>query len=813
MKETIIKNVIKRDGTIEPWQVRKLANWQEWCTEGKVEWTPIFEKVTSKLKEIETTRDIQLAFIAAFLELKTWEGNKAAGKLYSTVVAKDIFAQGVPTIKELHSLLVQKGLMKDLGYSDQEYEQIEKIINHSNDFKLAHFQIKQTVQKYALQDRSTKTIYETPQFVDMRLAMGMAENESSFNKIKEVENFYYHFSSNLVNNPTPNYMYIGTKRSSSPSCCVYVMGDSLDSISAAHHIAEVMAAGGAGLGMATKVRAEGEKIRGGELVHFGKRKYIEPHSKLAIENTAAGRSGALNVGFSVYDPDFNYMIMAQNPRTPLNARNRNAHITVQDNVFFAKLVARDESFVPWSTNSAPNLWDAMLSGDNERFEKEYYIYEQANQDKAKVKARDVLLKWKRQWNEVGTVYGCDIGELNRHTPFRDRINNTNLCTEIALANKEYEHITQLYQTKCFGSATAIVEDKSLINKIDIDLNKVYTKIRHGIKRDVIGYCLLEDDIVKVDGREVRIISHDIKQEPETALCNLSGIILSNFLDKSDNDYYQAALVALKSIDYTIHSTTFKLPHVGWTAKNRLNAGVGTMGLATWLARKNLRYDTRVGLSEVHRVMERHMYMLIKASIQLGKERGNAPWIDKTKWVDGWTPLDTYNRNIDNYHDAELQYDWQALKKELIENGGMRFSTVFTIPPGESSSKKSGPPNSIYAIRQSSLKKSDSTNMLDWVAPFAEELKWSYQSAWDIDTLDHILLYGIANKFTDQTVSADQFRDRRQTLSLSADKLIKEYLLMKEVGVPTHYYGNSRVSQDDEDNSQGAPVCSSEGCTL
>ena len=55
MKETIIKNVIKRDGTIEPWQVRKLANWQEWCTEGKVEWTPIFEKVTSKLKEIETT--------------------------------------------------------------------------------------------------------------------------------------------------------------------------------------------------------------------------------------------------------------------------------------------------------------------------------------------------------------------------------------------------------------------------------------------------------------------------------------------------------------------------------------------------------------------------------------------------------------------------------------------------------------------------------------------------------------------------------------------------------------------------------------
>lgn len=814
--QTMIKTVIKRDGTEEPFQIKKPANWQEWGTNGKVAWTPIFEKVVARLGEKETSRAIQLAFIDEFLALKTWEGNLAAGRLYATVVMKDYYPDGVPTVEQLHNTLQEKGFMKDLGFTSEEYKEVEKIIKHEQDFNLAHFQIKQTTEKYAIQDRHNKIKYETPQFVDMRLAMAMAENEQGTKKIEEVKSFYYHFSNNLVNNPTPNYMYVGTSRSSSPSCCVYVMGDTIDSISAAHHIAEIMASGGAGLGMVTKVRSAGERIRGGELTHMGKKKYVESHSKLASENTAAGRSGALNTGFSVYDPDFNYMIMAQNPRTPISARNRNSHITVQDNKFFAKLVANNEEFVSWTSNSAPLLWDAFVSGDETRFENEYKKYAQTNTTMPRFNAREVLLKWKNQWNQVGTVYGCDVGELNRHTPFRDSINCTNLCTEIALANHEYENIEQLYKTEFFGTGNVVIEDASTISTIDIDLNKKYKKIRHGLSRVVDGGCLLTGDIVVVDNREVKILDIYTPQQPETALCNLSGIILNNFLDKTDEDYYQACLVALKSIDYTIHSTKYKIPHIGWTAKNRLNAGVGIMGLATWLAKKNLHYDTLAGRSEIHRVMERHMYFLIKASIQLGRERGNAPWIDRTKWVDGWTPIKTYNRNIDKYHNAELVYDWDALSQELIDNGGMRFSSLFTIPPGESSSKKSGPPNSIYAIRQFALKKSDASNIIDWVAPFAEELRWNYQSAYNIDTLDMILVYGIANKFTDQTISADFHRDRRSTLELSSDKLITEYLLMKEVGVPTHYYGNSLVSSEDDEESglmNTGAACGSEGCTL
>ena len=413
---------------------------------------------------------------------------------------------------------------------------------------------------------------------------------------------------------------------------------------------------------------------------------------------------------------------------------------------------------------------------------------------------------------MGTVYGLDLCEINRHSPHRDPINSSNLCTEIALPTHEYATPEQLWKTEYFGEASITVEDRSVVKQIPIEMGKVYEKIRHNLQRKVEGYCLLPDDIVKIDNREMKIISTNIPQQPETALCNLSGTILSNMMGMSDSDVMRAMMVALKSIEHTIMTTTYRVPHVGWTAKKRLNAGVGMMGLATVLARKGLRYDTRAGLSEIHRIMERHMYFLIKASIQLGRERGNAEWIDRTHWVDGYTPLQTYNRGIDKYHDAELVYDWVALSQELIANGGMRFSTLFTIPPSESSSKKSGPPNSIYPIRGLDMKKSDSSNVLDWVAPDAEALRWDYQNAFDVSRKDMILVYGIANKFTDHTVSCDRYNDCRGKTSLSAKEEIEEYLLMKEVGGPSHYYTNPKFN-DEEDNGSGAPVCGSEGCTL
>ena len=43
----------------------------------------------------------------------------------------------------------------------------------------------------------------------------------------------------------------------------------------------------------------------------------------------------------------------------------------------------------------------------------------------------------------------------------------------------------------------------------------------------------------------------------------------------------------------------------------------------------------------------------KASLRLAKEKCNAEWIGKTKYPEGWLPIDTYNKNVDDVVDSTL----------------------------------------------------------------------------------------------------------------------------------------------------------------
>jgi len=34
------------------------------------------------------------------------------------------------------------------------------------------------------------------------------------------------------------------------------------------------------------------------------------------------------------------------------------------------------------------------------------------------------------------------------------------------------------------------------------------------------------------------------------------------------------------------------------------------------------------------------------ALQLAREKGNAPWMHKTRWPEGWLPIDTYKKTVD-----------------------------------------------------------------------------------------------------------------------------------------------------------------------
>lgn len=343
---------------------------------------------------------------------------------------------------------------------------------------------------------------------------------------------------------------------------------------------------------------------------------------------------------------------------------------------------------------------------------------------------------------------------------------------------------------------------------------VYEPIRNMVMFEGVltGNCQEITQPTKGYDNILDLYSSEEHERGEISLCALGGIVPS-FIT-SDEEYEDVAYYTLLMIDKCIHKNSYVFKHLEFTAKARMNAGVGMIGLAYDLAKHNLKFSSKEGLERIHFLAERHMYFLIKASIKLGKEKGNAQWMHKTKWPDGWTPMDTYNRNVDSIQSFTNKYDWDELKQELINNKGMRNSSLVAYMPTESSSKVTGMPNGIYPIRDIYMKKTDSTLAIDSTARESNLLSGSYELAWSISTEDQCAFYGVIQKFTDQSISADFYSDRTVEKELRASKLLDELFFMFKLGVKSRYYTNSKTTSGLKlEKIEQDKGCSSGACTL
>lgn len=654
-----------------------------------------------------------------------------AGRLYAALLNKKLYGGTHPTVHELHKKLQSIGLMAHLNYSEEEYAEIEKFINHKQDFKAAHFELEQVRKKYSLRNRVTGQEYETQQFVYMRMAMALAEDQPKDRKIADVKAWYEHFSNKRINAPTPNYVNLGTPFNGLASCCIYKAGDSAASLAVGDHIAYTMTYMSAGIGSYLESRSLGDPVRNGAIKHQGKLPYYRALDGAVHANLQAGRGGACTTYFSAFDPEVIDITKLKNPMTTKDKQIRGLDYAMLQNKFFAKKVAKGEDIFLFNIATAPDLTKAMFSGDIEHFEELYNKYASDDSVKKKwVSAREVALSQLNESYETGKAYLAWVDELNRHTPHKDAIHTSNLCLETALPTKEYESMSDLY-------------------------------------------------------------SDNTERVGEVAMCSLGAINVANI--KDDEQYADAAYYTLLMIDKCIHKADYPLPHVAVTAKSRLNAGVGIMGLAHYLAKNKVTFSSSEGKGLINEVGERHAYHVIGASLRLAKELGVAPWMNRTKWPEGWLPIDTYNRNVDSVVSSDFNYDWETLRSAIVENGGIRNSSLINHMPGESSSKASGTTNGVYPIRELTLMKTDLSNVVYWAAPEGERLQKWYESAWDISTKDLTDCYAIIQKWTDQSISADFYRKIIGSDVVTTKEMLTDYLYMTKMGLKTRYYVNSYTS--------------------
>ena len=768
----MIERIIKRDGTFEDFSPRKLNGWGEWASKtlgSDVSWSEVVLHVASTSSTEITSKQLQQAFIDYCLTKRSFAYNRMAGRLYISMLYKDIYNDKLPTLYEMLSQLAERGLASQSfvdSFTQDEYEELNNLLDHKFDLNYAHYQIEQAMEKYSLRDRVKGGYLETPQYSAMRVAMQMCKNRK--NRIERIKRHYNKIRSDVLNVPTPYYTNSGTDKLGLASCCLHESDDFVGSLAAGNHISYMMTVNSAGQGTKIRTRTVDDPVRGGTIPHQGKKPYLRAEVGMINANLQNGRGGAETTSFDIIDPEIKELLVLKNPMTPSARQIRGLDYSVGFNRYFAKKAANNEDWVLFSYADVPDLYEAMYATDD-TFERLHEDYVKKGKGRETVKAREVLRLMLTEGVGVGRIYQENLFEMNYHTPFKTdgngKIRQSNLCLEIALITNAYDSVEDLY---VYG-----------------DLKKA---IANNANPSVIQYLKEKNEAVK----------------GEVAVCSLAGINVGKIKGKVgtpewEEEYREAAFVALDMIYTAITESEYPLPHIEYTAKKRMSAGVGIVDLAHLMAKYKLNYDSQEGRDLIHKVAESHYWHLLNASLELSKEFGVCEWVDKTKWKEGWLPIDTYNKHVDEVVTVGLQYDWEGLRQRIVENGGHAFSVLAAHMPAESSSVRSGSTNGVYAIRDLDLNKTNDTNAVKYVVPESDKLGKYYQNAYDISVEDMAKVYGIIQKWTDQAISADQWYKAQGSDKIKSSELMKGWFSWVYYGVKTRYYINTLTAKGIELN--------------
>ncbi|QZI90138.1 hypothetical protein MYOV057v1_p0223 [Vibrio phage 184E37.1] len=210
------------------------------------------------------------------------------------------------------------------------------------------------------------------------------------------------------------------------SCAIFTTHDTAPSLAAGDHIAYMLTCASAGIGSHLKTRSKGAKVRGGTTIHQGKRPYYKMTESAVAANLQNSRGGSATMHVNCLDPEIMEILTWKNKKTATKVRVDGIHYSFGSNNLFAKYVRDGKQWMLVDLADAPELYEAMYSGDQTIFETLYHEYEKSDKPRTYVSARKIAVEALVQGQESGQVYLHSTDELNRHTPIKDKIYSSNL---------------------------------------------------------------------------------------------------------------------------------------------------------------------------------------------------------------------------------------------------------------------------------------------------------------------------------------------------------------------------------------------------
>jgi ribonucleoside-diphosphate reductase alpha chain len=740
MKSTI--SVVKRDGRRESLDINKIHIMVEEACEGLagVSVSQIEMNADLQFRDGITTAEIQEILIRSASDLISLEKPNyqyAAARLLLYGLRKDVFGQFdyIPLIN-LVTKNVERGVydaeLLDY-YTQDEWHQLDVWINHHRDLDFTYAGMRQVVDKYLVQDRSSGRIFETPQYMYMLIAATLFAQYPKDTRMSYVRKYYDAVSTFKINIPTPVMSGVRTPIRQFASCVLVDVDDTLPSIFNSSSAVGYYIAQRAGIGLNVgRIRAIGSKIRGGEVAHTGVIPFLKVFESVVRSCTQNGvRGGSATVHFPIWHREIQDVLVLKNNKGTEDNRVRRLDYSIQISKLFYERLLAGANITLFSPHDTPGLYEAF--GNNDQFDALYTRYENDKTiSKTSVPAMELFTNLLKERAETGRIYIMNIDHCNSHSSFQDSVKMSNLCQEITLP-------TDPIQT-------------------------------------------LDDS------------------EGEIALCILSAINVGNLREL--DDLKNLCDLAVRALDEIIDYQRYPVIAAELSTKARRSLGIGYIGLAHYLAKKNLHYRDVEAAQAVNRLTEAFQYYLIRSSVQLAREKGRCSKFDRTKYAQGILPVDTYKRDIDGFLGTDLHYDWEALRRDIKEHG-MRHSTLSAQMPSESSSVASNETNGIEPPRAYISTKKSKKGPLKQIVPQYSSLKNHYTFLWDEGVNEgYIRIVAAMQKYFDQAISGNwsynpkHYENNEVPMSVMFNDLLTTY----KYGWKTSYYHNTYDSKgEDEDN--------------
>jgi len=447
-------NVEKRDGSIEPLNLEKIHKMVEEACEGLSGVSASQVEMHSDIQFHDgiTTENIQEILIRSASDLicldnPNYQFVAARLLLFSLrkqVFNKNVWKDGMPSAYDvaLYNVTVNKVYDEDIldKYSDEDWDRINTWIDHGRDYLFSFAGLRQVVDKYLVQDRSTGEVYETPQYMYLFIAMTLFADYPLSTRLDYVRRYYNAISKHKINIPTPIMAGVRTPLRQFASCVLVDVDDTLDSIFSSDMAIGKYVAQRAGIGInAGRIRGINAKIRGGEVQHTGVVPFLKKFESTVRCCTQNGiRGGSATVHFPIWHQEIEDIIVLKNNKGTEDNRVRKLDYSIQiSKLFYERFIANGEISL-FSPHDVPGLYDAF---GTDAFDACYVDYESDQSIPRKtIGAQELIFSLLKERAETGRLYIMNIDHCNSHSSFKDKVNMSNLCQEITLPTDPLQHI-------------------------------------------------------------------------------------------------------------------------------------------------------------------------------------------------------------------------------------------------------------------------------------------------------------------------------------------------------------------------------------